>query len=78
MFINCIHISLYTILSIADHFISTQKRRGCMEETRMPPAYAANLVANCGNTIYEVYSTGIDMQGLLPWIALYVSNNILY
>ena len=25
-----------------------------MKETRMPPAYAANLVANGGNTIYGV------------------------
>ena len=25
-----------------------------MKETRMPPAYAANLVANSGNTIYGV------------------------
>ena len=27
-----------------------------MKETRMPPAYAANLVANNGNIIYEAYS----------------------
>ena len=25
-----------------------------MKETRMPPAYSANLVANSGNTIYGV------------------------
>ena len=25
-----------------------------MQETRMPPAYAANLAANSGNTIYGV------------------------
>ena len=27
-----------------------------MKETRMPLAHAANLVANNGNTLYEVYS----------------------
>ena len=25
-----------------------------MKETRMPPVYSANLVANSGNTIYNV------------------------
>ena len=31
-----------------------------MKETRMPPAYSANLVANSGNTIYGV---GVINQG---------------
>ena len=41
-------------ISHAEHFISNQKRRGCMKETRMPPAKSANLVANSGNTICGV------------------------
>ena len=41
-------------ISYADHFISIWERRGCMKETSMPPAHAANLVANSGNTIYKV------------------------
>ena len=30
------------------------KRRGSMKETQMPPAHAANLVANSGNDSYGV------------------------
>ena len=54
MFINSIHISLYDVSLMQKIFISNQKRRGCMKETRMLPAQAANLVANSGNTIYGV------------------------
>ena len=54
MLINFIlYISLYHF-SHANHFILTQKRRGCMKKNRMPPAYAVNLEANSGNTIYGV------------------------
>ena len=38
----------------AEDFILTQNIGGCMKETKMPPAYAANLVANSDNTIYVV------------------------
>ena len=41
-------------ISHAEHFISNKKRCDCMKETRMPPAQAASLVANSGNTIYGV------------------------
>ena len=40
--------------SHADHFMLTQKRRGCMKVTRIPLAYAANLLAYSGNTISGV------------------------
>ena len=33
-----------------------------MKETRMPPAYSANLVANSGNTIYGVSVIGIGIE----------------
>ena len=50
-------MSLY-YFSDAVNFILTQKRRGCMKEIRMPSAYALNLVANSGSTIYGVWSIG--------------------
>ena len=59
MFINSIHISLYDI-SLTQNILYQIKRCGCMEETRMPPAYSANQVANSGNTIYHVYGVSVN------------------
>ena len=38
-----------------------------MKETRMPPAQAANLVANSGNTIYGVSVIDYDKFMLERW-----------
>ena len=37
-----------------------------MKETRMPPAHAANLVANSGNALYHTQNTTWDILSSYP------------
>ena len=81
-FINLIQISPYDKSPCRPFCIKYQFKRdvaawhGCLKGTRMPPAHAANLVANSGNAASRVWS--IVWITMVCLIAMCILQEILY